>query len=177
MPIAESTHEDSTAGTRVTPDGLVRHLGDLRRYANRLTHQPAQAQDLVQETYQRALESRGRFQPGTNLRSWLFCIMRNLHCDHLRRDRRQAVSPEQDVDDLPDKPVDAGIWDQLTEADVELALASLPAQPRQALLLHGLEGKSYAQIAEQLEIPIGTVGTRLLRARRRLCEHLMARLA
>jgi RNA polymerase sigma-70 factor (ECF subfamily) len=174
MPISASKSSDDPS---TTPDVLVKHLGDLRRYARRLTRQPALAQDLVQETYRRALETRARFQPGTNLRSWLFCIMRNLHCDHLRRARRQNVSPEQDVDDIPDTRRADDIWDQLTEADVAHALDALPVEPRRAILLHELEVKSYAQIAHELEIPIGTVGTRLLRARRRLCEHLMTRLA
>jgi RNA polymerase sigma-70 factor (ECF subfamily) len=173
MPIAELNRSEAAP----SPQMLVRHLTELRRYARRLTRQPALAQDLVQETCRRALETQARFIPGSNLRPWLFCILRNLYCDHLRRVRRQAVSPEQDVDALPDLRNDPEIWEQLTDADVASALAALPAEPRQAIMLHGFEGKSYAEIAHQLEIPIGTVGTRLLRARRRLCEHLMARLA
>lgn len=155
---------------------LVGQLCDLQRYANKLARQNALARDLVQETCRRALETRARFASGTNLRSWLFCILRNLYCDHVRRVAREARCSGQDVEGLPSREGDIPMWRNISDSDVALALASLPLKHRQAYVLHSTEGKSYAEIARELEIPLSTVGTRLLRARRRLCRFLMARM-
>jgi RNA polymerase sigma-70 factor, ECF subfamily len=154
---------------------LAGQLGDLYRYASKLARQNALAQDLVQETCRRALEPRARFVSGTNLRSWLFCILRNLYCDHVRRRGREALVPGDDLDAFPSRDVDVPRWRNICDADLELALASLPAKHREAYLLHSVHGKSYAEIARELAIPLGTVGTRLLRARRRLSLFLLAR--
>ena len=156
---------------------LASHLVDLQRYATKLARQNALAQDLVQETCRRELEPRARFVTGTNLRSWLFCILRNLHCDHVRRRGREALVPGDDLDSYPSREVELPKWRNIADADVELALAALPAKHREAYVLHAVQGKSYAEIARALEIPLGTVGTRLLRARRRLCQFLLERRA
>jgi RNA polymerase sigma-70 factor (ECF subfamily) len=152
-------------------------MGELHRYASKLARQQALAQDLVQETCRRALEPRARFASGTNLRSWLFCILRNLYCDHVRRRGREALVPGADLDAFPSQDMNVEIprWRNIADADVALALASLPAKHREAYVLHSVQGKSYAEIARELEIPLSTVGTRLLRARRRLSRVLLAR--
>ncbi len=146
-------------------DALVAEIPRLRRYARALTGRADAADDLVQETLQRALEKWRLWQRERDLRPWLFSIMHNLHVDGRRRDHRVDFCAD---DDLPVPVQRASQADALELRDLECALALLPPEQREVLLLVGLEELSYAEVARALQIPQGTVMSRLSRARTRL---------
>lgn len=144
---------------------LIEQIPRLRRYARALLGDPAQADELVQETLARALARLDRWQPGTDLRAWLFTLMHHLQVDRWRRHRRESAALEQASG--PDSVPDAGPA-AVQVGELERALARLPAEQREVLLLIGLEGLAYRQVAEVLGIPQGTVMSRLHRAREAL---------
>ncbi len=146
-------------------DAIVAEIPRLRRYARALTGRADAADDLVQETLQRALEKWRLWQRDRDLRPWLFSIMHNLHVDGHRRDQRVDFCAD---DDLPVPVQRASQADALELRDLERALALLPPEQREVLLLVGLEELSYAEVARALQIPQGTVMSRLSRARTRL---------
>jgi RNA polymerase sigma-70 factor (ECF subfamily) len=138
----------------------------LRRYARALTREPEAADDLVQDTLVRALRSQHLFHGG-DIRSWLFTILSNLNRNRLRSlARRPVLLPIEDTD-APDNsgPEGAG-------RDIERALASLVEDQRVTLLLVALEGLSYRKVAEVQGVPIGTVMSRLARARAQIKAYL-----
>ncbi len=145
-------------------DAIIAEIPRLRRYARALTGKAELADDLVQDTLERALEKWRLWQQGRELRPWLFSIMHNLHVDGRRRDGRLDFREE---DDLPLPPQRASQQDGLELRDLDRALALLPAEQREVLLLVGLEELSYAEVAAALNIPQGTVMSRLSRARAR----------
>jgi RNA polymerase sigma-70 factor (ECF subfamily) len=152
------------------PDELVRHRPALERSARRLCRNRHDAEDLVQTTLARAWQARAQFLPGGNFGGWLFRILSNHHRDTLRR--RSAVQVPL-PDDVPDpRPADDELSSLLTMAPevVLQALGQLPPELRAPLELLAVRGKRYRQIADELEIPINTVGTRIRRARLRLQE-------
>jgi RNA polymerase sigma-70 factor (ECF subfamily) len=146
---------------------LIAQLPALRRYARALVGNPAQADDLVQDCIERALRQGERLRDPARLPSWLRSILHNLYIDELRRGR--ARGPEQNIADLVDDfaistpPADRG-----TMIDFKRAMESLTVEHRQVLLLVGLEDMNYREIATELSVPIGTVMSRLARARERL---------
>lgn len=140
-------------------------LPRLRRYARALTGERGAADDLVQDTLERAWVKLHLWRSGSDLRAWLFTIMHNVHVNQLRS-RRGATLPLDD--EMPDAPVRATQADMLEVRDVDTALARLPPEQREVLLLVALEHLSYQQTADTLGIPIGTVMSRLARARERL---------
>lgn len=144
---------------------IAPHIPRLRRYARALAGDPHAADDLVQDTLERALNKQHLWRPGSDLRAWLFTIMHNVFVNQLRG--RQA-HPETalDEDDLP--PVQSIHGARLEIRDLESALAVLPPEQREIVLLVGLEQFSYAEAAKTLDIPIGTVMSRLFRGRERL---------
>jgi len=146
-------------------DVIIAEIPRLRRYARALTGRVDAADDLVQETLQRALEKWRLWQRERDLRPWLFSIMHNLHVDGRRRDSRIDFC---DDDELPVPVQRASQQDALELRDLERALALLPPDQREVLLLVGLEELSYAEVARALKIPQGTVMSRLSRARIRL---------
>jgi RNA polymerase sigma-70 factor (ECF subfamily) len=146
-------------------DAIVAEIPRLRRYARALTGRVDAADDLVQDTLQRALEKWRLWQSEREIRPWLFSIMHNLHVDGRRRDHRIDF---RDDDDLPVPVQRASQQDSLELRDLERALALLPPDQREVLLLVGLEELSYAEVARALKIPQGTVMSRLSRARARL---------
>ncbi len=146
-------------------DAIVAEIPRLRRYARALTGRADAADDLVQETLQRALEKWRLWQRERDLRPWLFSIMHNLHVDGHRRDQRVDFCAD---DDLPVPVQRASQADALELRDLECALALLPPEQREVLLLVGLEELSYAEVARALQIPQGSVRPRLSRARTRL---------
>src|SRR6185369_5702644 len=155
---------------------LTRYVSDLKRWAGHLAPQSAEASDLVQETCCRALERQAQFRTGTDLRAWLGCMLRNLHRDQRRRGWREVLaedaghhSPAPDVD-----PPRA--WSQVSDEDLSLALESLAPVYRTPYVLHTVDGCSYKDIARQMGIPSGTVGTRLYRARFLLRKFLEERM-
>ena len=144
---------------------LVNELPRLRRYALALLGDPAAADDLVQDCLARALSRLHLFRPGTDLRAWLFTIMHNVFVNAARRHPPAAVP----LDAVTDGPAAAPEQDgRAALRDVSRALAQLPAEQRQVVLLIGLEEMSYRQASDVLGIPVGTVMSRLARGRQRL---------
>lgn len=158
-------------------------LSELYGGALRLTRNPSDAEDLLQETFLRAYRGFASFKEGTNLRAWLYRIMTNAFINIYRKRQRepQTVS-DSDVEEwyLYDKlgaegaeaSAEAQVLDSLPDEDVQEALAGLPDQFRLAVLLADVEGFSYKEIAEILDVPIGTVMSRLHRGRRALERRL-----
>lgn len=146
----------------------------LEQLALRLTRSPSDAQDLVQDTVERALRARASFDPHTSLEAWLTVILNNLFLDRCRRKHLQPQSLEGVDVAAPAGDEAEPLWAQLSEADVTAAAQQLPADFRAVFQLHR-DGLGYQAIAERLGIPRATVGTRLLRARRLLREHLTGR--
>jgi len=151
-----------------------------------MTRNPQDAEDLVQETYFRAFRSAHQFQPGTNLRAWLFKILTNSFINQYRKRARNPQSTSlDDVEEFylynhlvdsgvqPESPnPEATVIDRFAEADVIKALEQLPLEFRQVVLLADVEGFSYKEIADIVGIPVGTVMSRLHRGRRRLQKEL-----
>jgi RNA polymerase sigma factor (sigma-70 family) len=138
----------------------------LRRYARALTGERSAADDLVQDTLERAWAKLHLWRRGSDLRAWLFTIMHNV-CVHQVRSRANLASVplDDDVAELPVRPTQA---DMLEVRDIDAALRRLPPGQREVLLLVALERMSYEETASTLGIPIGTVMSRLARARERL---------
>ncbi|TRZ56034.1 MAG: sigma-70 family RNA polymerase sigma factor [Rhodocyclaceae bacterium] len=148
---------------------ILAELPRLRRYARALVSDRAGADDLVQDTLERALNKWHFWQRERALRPWLFSIMHNLHVDGRRRDGRVEF---RDGEDLPQPIQRAEQFDALELRDLERALTLLPLDQREVLLLVGLEDLSYSEVALALGIPQGTVMSRLSRARIRLKQVL-----
>ena len=146
---------------------LEAQLPRLRRYARALTRDPSRADDLIQDTLVRALAKQHLYQDGTNLRAWLFTLMHNQHVNDVRRNVREGDS--LDVDTVAAHLVavtDPTASRQLRELDE--AIGKLAMEQRQVILLIGLEGMSYEETAAILNVPIGTVRSRLSRGREAL---------
>ena len=143
---------------------VEREIPRLRRYARALTRRADRADDLVQETLVRAIAKSDLWQAGTDIRAWLFTIMHNQHVNMVRRAMRDdaAVDIEQMSSSLM-AITDPTASRQLRELDT--ALARLPAEQREVILLVGLEGMSYEAAAQILDVPVGTVRSRLSRGR------------
>jgi len=158
------------------------YMDALYSAALRMTRNPSDAEDLVQETYLRAYRGFPGFQEGTNLKAWLYKILTNTFINIYRAKKRR---PEQvDLDDTEDfylyrrlggleavesqRTPESEVLDQMPEAVVKEALEALPEQFRMAVLLADVEGFSYKEIAEITEVPIGTVMSRLHRGRKQL---------
>jgi RNA polymerase sigma-70 factor (ECF subfamily) len=156
---------------------LVCALPDLRAYARRLAGRTVEGSDLVQETCRRAIESRFRFTVGSDMRAWLCRILRNLHCDILRRSSRETLICDEDVQFATPVPEERPRWAMVSDDDLAMALASLQPQYQRAYVLHAMEGRSYGEIAQVLHVPCSTVGTRILRARLLLRAFLLKRIA
>jgi RNA polymerase sigma-70 factor (ECF subfamily) len=154
-------------------------LDSLYRTALRLTRRPADAEDLVQETYLRAFRAADQFTPGTNLRAWLFTILHNTARNRARDRARDVVVADSDAveraEDLPSvhdaSPESRLIRDVLTP-ELQAAIDALPDAFRQAVWLRDVEEFTYAEIADMLEIPVGTVMSRISRGRRLLFDRL-----
>ncbi|AYF00706.1 RNA polymerase sigma-54 factor RpoN [Paracoccus yeei] len=154
-------------------EALVALLPNLRRYALSLTRRPDQADDLVQQTVERAIAGAASFDSVQRLEPWLFRIMRNGFIDQTRR--RRSAGVQLDVHDMPEAlPTDPGpaLEARLMLRSVEAAMATLPIEQREILHLVCVEEMSYAETARILDIPLGTVMSRLSRARLALSERL-----
>jgi RNA polymerase sigma-70 factor (ECF subfamily) len=143
----------------------------LRRYARALTSNRARADDLVQDTLVRALAKAHLWQPGTDLRAWMFTIMHHQNVNTVRHGVRDAAAVDiEQVSGTLSATTDPTASCQLRELD--RALSGLPLEQRQVILLVGLEGMSYDDAAAILRIPVGTVRSRLSRGRETLRELL-----
>lgn len=143
---------------------ILAEIPRLRRYARAMLGDRAAADDLVQDTLERAWSRLHQWRAGSDMRAWLFGIMHNLRVDQLRRPRLATHSIEDDCD----MPTRATQSDGLELSELDSALNQLPDEQREVLLLVALEELSYADIAATLGIPIGTVMSRLSRGRERL---------
>ena len=159
-------------GTDITqhdfPDELARHRPSLERSARRLCRNKQDAEDLVQATLERAWRARAQFLPGGNIGGWLFRILCNGHRDNLRR--RSGVQVPL-PDEVPEPVTDNDELSALLTLPPETviaALGELPPELRAPLELLAVRGKRYREIAEELSVPINTVGTRIRRARHML---------
>ncbi|HRN89971.1 sigma-70 family RNA polymerase sigma factor [Hyphomicrobium sp.] len=149
---------------------LVGAISHLRAFARSFANDPARADDLVQETLVKAWNSRDSFTPGTNFRAWLFTILRNVYFSQHRKLRREVDDPdEQYQNSLSVPPEQHG---HLDLADFRTALGTLPSDQREALVLVGAEGFSYEEAAEICGCAVGTIKSRVNRARNRLVEIL-----
>ncbi len=155
------------------PDSeLVAALPRLRRYARVLTGDINRADDLVQDTLARAWAKRGLWHPGSDLRAWLFTIMHNVHVNQFSIRRRQLAESSLDANDGPaagwEIPVRATQSDRVELTEVLMLIRRLPTEQREVLMLAAVEELRYEDIARVQGIPIGTVMSRLNRAREKL---------
>jgi RNA polymerase sigma-70 factor (ECF subfamily) len=148
------------------------HLDTLYRVALRLTGEAAAAEDLVQETMLRALRAWRSFQPGTNARAWLVTILRNQFINSWRTRRRAPAAVAFDaipeLPDVGDPDPEGRFFRDLVDEEVLAAVDALPDDFREVLVLSDMEELPYAEIAVALGVPVGTVKSRLFRARRML---------
>jgi RNA polymerase sigma-70 factor (ECF subfamily) len=166
-------------------DAAMRYAPQLYSAALRMTRNPADAEDLVQDTYLRAYRSFHTFEEGTNLRAWLFRILTNSFINSYRA--RQRRPTETDIDDVEDlylyrrvrdidpstRSAEDTMFDLFTDDEVKRALESLPENFRLPVLLADVEGFAYKEIADMLDIPIGTVMSRLHRGRKAMQKELI----
>ena len=175
-------------GDRSHFEGLIKgHLDALYRTALRMTKNAADAEDLVQETSLKAYRYFDRFEEGSNIRAWLFKILTNLF---INRYRKESKAPAQvDLDDVEDfqlygKMVENGLvglggspekslFDRVLGSDIDRAIEALPEDFRIVVVMAFIEGLSYEEIAEALNVPMGTVKSRLFRGRKLLQKALL----
>ena len=158
------------------------YIDGLYAVAMCLTGNPADAEDLVQETYLKAFRAESQFEPGTNLKAWVFTIFHNTFLNARRRAGRQPATVDSEVVERAadlvsttgETPEQILMRDSL-DADLQAALDSIPEAFRQAVWLRDVEEFSYAEIAKMLQVPVGTVMSRISRGRRLLYERLTAR--
>lgn len=147
---------------------LEAEIPRLRRYARTLTQDASRADDLVQSCLVRALTKQHLWQPGTDLRAWLFTILHNQHVNDIRRLVREGVAvPVDEAAGLSAAPT---VADALQLRDLERASAALPQEQREVIRLVAWDGMRYEEIATTLGVPLGTVRSRVSRARARLRE-------
>ena len=163
--------------TEITPEifeaEAMQHVDDIYRTASRLTMNKPEAEDLVQETYMQAWKSFASYEPGTNCRAWLYKILFNKF-DHLRRKKFTQSKYFQEADELLfNNTVQApSVPEHLTDREVIVALDKLPDHYRSVVLLADVHDFDYKEVAQILEVPIGTVMSRLSRARTQLKKSL-----
>ncbi|MHC5012826.1 MAG: sigma-70 family RNA polymerase sigma factor [Planctomycetota bacterium] len=156
-------------------------LPDCLAFALSLTKNRHDAEDLVQDVYLKAQRAFGTFTPGTHAKAWLFTILRRLHIDHFRRRRiRPTVLPGDDLEEMqstgegPERLADLP-WDRLEPGAVWDAVEALPEPFRLAVRLRDLDGFSYKEIGEILDVPLGTVMSRLHRGREYIRRTLVSK--
>jgi RNA polymerase sigma-70 factor, ECF subfamily len=179
-PLSSSAAPSSTGEDEAFASEALSYIDSLYGTALRLTRRTQDAEDLVQETYLKAFRAANQFERGTNLKAWLFTILHNTFRNVRRHDGRNPVDVNTDV---VERAVDRAGVEQTPEqiltratldADLQDALDSIPDAFRQAVWLRDVEEFAYAEIAKMLDIPIGTVMSRISRGRRLLYERLIA---
>jgi RNA polymerase sigma-70 factor, ECF subfamily len=158
------------------------YIDSLYGTAMRLTRRPADAEDLVQDTYLKAFRSSAQFQRGTNLKAWLFTILHNTFRNMRRHDSRSPIDVDSEIveqaagDSSHEFTPEQLLTRASLDADLQAALDALPEAFRQAVWLRDVEELSYAEMARVLDVPIGTVMSRISRGRRALYDRLALRL-
>ena len=161
----------------------LQYMNQLYSAALRYTKNPADAQDLVQDTYAKAYVSFHQFEPGTNLKAWLYRILTTTFINTYRKDQRRPQLSDQELEDWQIADASSHTSDQgksaedvalenLPDSDIKRALAEIPEEFRMAVYLADVEGFSYKEIAEIVGVPTGTVMSRLHRGRKQLREKL-----
>jgi RNA polymerase sigma-70 factor (ECF subfamily) len=166
---------EPSAATLSFDEEALPHLDALYRVALRLTADATQAEDLVQDTMLKAFRSWHQYRPGTNAKGWLLTILRNTFINDYRRRKHEPVA--MDLEAVEPRALDRAIEEvdpegsffaKIVDAKVLEAIDALPTEFREVLVLSDVEGMRYAEIADALQIPVGTVKSRLFRARRQL---------
>jgi RNA polymerase sigma-70 factor, ECF subfamily len=177
-PAAPSPAAEADKRASFEREALV-HLDSLYRVALRLTGNAAEADDLVQETMLKAYRAWHQFQQGTNAKGWLLTILRHAFINEYRRRTRHpetvdvdAIEPFSVFEEVQDDDPQGTFFDRIVDDEVLKAIDQLPEQFREAVVLSDVEGLSYDEIARILEVPVGTVKSRLFRARRQLQHKL-----
>ena len=183
--MAESVPQLSVDDKRRFQEEALPLLDSLYAGALRMTRNPADAEDLVQETMLRAYRSFNRFEPGTNLKAWLFRILTNAYINVYRKRQREPQKVSQDdieefdlYQELKDHDPqfsatpESIVLDSLVDSDIIEAIDALPEQFRLAVILSDIEGFTYAEMAEIMDVPLGTVMSRLHRGRKALQKRL-----
>jgi RNA polymerase sigma-70 factor (ECF subfamily) len=170
--------EPSAAGRNFDNEALP-HLDALYRVALRLTGDASQAEDLVQDTMLKAYRAWKQYRPGTNAKGWLLTILRNTFINDYRRRKHEpiamdleAVEPHALDRSIQEVDPEGSFFSQIVDDRVIEAIDALPHEFREVLVLSDVEGMRYGEIAEALQIPVGTVKSRLFRARRLLQAEL-----
>ncbi|TVR83301.1 MAG: sigma-70 family RNA polymerase sigma factor [Saprospirales bacterium] len=175
-------HLDQKEKHEIFEKELFPHLDALNTFAYHLTYDEDYAKDLVQETYMKAYRFMDKYQKGTNAKAWLFKILKNAYINHYRRDSRRPTKVDfEDVVNYQDSDDDRGssyfdlreeIFENMMGDEVTTAINSLPVDFRTVILLCDIEGFTYDEISKIVDIPTGTVRSRLFRARNMLKEKL-----
>ena len=198
MPTEISTPDSSSAGELVRVDrekesaaerkkrferDALQYMNQLYAAAMRYTKNPEDAQDLVQDTYAKAYTSFHQFEPGTNLKAWLYRVLTTTFINTYRKDQRRPQTSDSELEDWQIAEASSHTSDQgkssedvvlenLPDSDIKNALAEIPEEIRMAVYLADVEGFSYKEIAEIVGVPAGTVMSRLHRGRKQLREKL-----
>jgi RNA polymerase sigma-70 factor (ECF subfamily) len=198
MPTEISTPDSSSAGELVRIDrekesaaerkkrferDALQYMNQLYAAAMRYTKNPEDAQDLVQDTYAKAYTSFHQFEPGTNLKAWLYRVLTTTFINTYRKDQRRPQTSDSELEDWQIAEASSHTSDQgkssedvvlenLPDSDIKNALAEIPEEFRMAVYLADVEGFSYKEIAEIVGVPAGTVMSRLHRGRKQLREKL-----
>ncbi len=154
---------------------MLGHIPRLRRYARTLVFDPDRADDLVQSALERGLTHWHQFDQRRDMLVWLLSIAHNAHLDHCRREQRMTVMEPADLQDLQDRGGGHGGTDVGLRMDLVAALARLSVEQRETLLLVCVEQLSYAEVAEVMHVPVGTVMSRVCRARAAMRQFLEGR--
>ena len=198
MPTEISTPDSSSAGELVRVDrekesaaerkkrferDALQYMNPLYAAAMRYTKNPEDAQDLVQDTYAKAYTSFHQFEPGTNLKAWLYRVLTTTFINTYRKDQRRPQTSDSELEDWQiaeasshtsdqGKSTEDVVLENLPDSDIKNALAEIPEEFRMAVFLADVEGFSYKEIAEIVGVPAGTVMSRLHRGRKQLREKL-----
>ena len=166
--MSRSTSSRTEGGHPDPKDELVQHLPAMRAFAVSLTRNASLADDMVQDALVKAWSNLEKFQPGTNMRAWLFTILRNTYYSNRRKAKREVADADGSITaGLSRKPDHDG---RLNLMDFETAFAKLPEEQREALVLVGASGFAYEEAAETCGVAVGTIKSRVNRGRAKLVE-------